>query len=1190
MGHFTPDQTTAITTRDKNMVVAAGAGSGKTRVLVERYLHVLLANGWRLNDLVAITFTRAAAAEMRERIRLALEERLREAQADSAEQAHYAELLSQMDSARISTIHSLCGDILRANAARIGLDPAFEVIEGVDVTLLQEDAIQMALRDFAERDETSAEHEALRELYETYNAYQIEKTLQTVIHAILPDEMPHPAEILAQWDVMWTEAVVELSGALRDWLARFMAYAPADDKELSNYIHQAQAYYRALSQGTGDVMAIALALVGEKRPRSTKAWDEAEFQAIRGHVDALKAGLEAFFSTWAGGKKPKTSPTPPSEDVRQRRAAELVPAWYRLIRAVQERYEGAKRQMNRLDYDDLEHLTVALLQHADVRDRYRLGEFKHLLVDEFQDTNQAQWDIISALADVEKGGKVFIVGDLKQSIYAFRGADVSVFKRVRDDIVRHQHGQGVDLRRSFRSHERLIDFFNAFFKMYMQIEGDENWHIGYDKPLEAHRQTSLAETPVEVILVSQYPEGKEQAKVSNEVVKQAEAYAIAQAIKDMVAREMLVHDKDGDGLRPVRYGDIAVLFRAMTNVHYYETALTALGIPYVTTSGRGYYQQQELWDVLNLLKALHNHADNLALASALHSPLFNISDEGLYILRRHTPDSPDTSLWAQLFTQGANPSESLSLADRLAIERACRILAYLARLSGRVRIGELLRIAVSETGYLATLQLLPEGVRRRRNIEKLIQIAETSQHVMLGDFTRHLETLTLAETREGEASLETGDAVQLMTIHGSKGLEFPVVCVVQTHATGQKGGHSAQVSIVGGSIAPHIYDAEQRKTIGCAISELHQAQHDDRQRAEDKRLFYVATTRARDKLLISGALTDKNAKPKHWLGAVLGWLDYTVSQDDPPTTPEGERVTSDGVEVAIHRPLYDAEALREAFTQGDDTLHAMPSAGVAPVAPALMGVIEVTPTQQVTHLAASELATLGGYRMSQTDEERQHYHERLRHRLLTDEAPQLIPAQRTASPRVTMRVIGDIVHEALRYWQFPHNTPNLASILAGYAWQFHIVSQAQRDQAVDKSLMLLEHFQHSALYEQIEAIHRTKGRIYRELPFVYNTGKRIVHGVIDVLFESAPNVWHLVDYKTSAMPSFSTSNAVTHARRYHLQVGVYAAATLRELGDVSLEVAVHYLRYQHTVMIPTTVWQEALTQLEGIIGEIVATP
>jgi small GTP-binding protein len=476
MMQFTPEQEQAIfPPYDRNLIVVAGAGSGKTRVLVQRYMALLEDHpDWPLNALVAITFTRKAAQEMRDRVRTELQARLVAAGPDEREL--WANRLAAMASARIDTIHALCGTILRANAAEAGLDPRFRVLDEIEADLLKQNVIERVLLELMSGDEP----DPVLSLFRHYDAADVRRMLMRLIAIPIPD-VPDTAEaVLAQWSQDWQVFVSERLATLKHshefvetqaWLRGVGAFPP--DKlgnlchDVVDTLHVLDQYQPTASVDTGMAALNNLADKINLRAGSKKAWpSEDDFKEAKSVLKSCR--------DWAKAVREQLGDPPGEVD---KAAAELMPLWFRLIRRVQAAYTAIKANDDLLDFDDLEIHTQSLLQQDEVRARYVNREFKHLLVDEFQDTNDRQWAIIEALTDPntdysENPARLFVVGDPKQSIYGFRGGDVRVFEAVRRQLNQQLSATGVPteipLVTSFRTHGPLINTFNFVFERLLQ--------------------------------------------------------------------------------------------------------------------------------------------------------------------------------------------------------------------------------------------------------------------------------------------------------------------------------------------------------------------------------------------------------------------------------------------------------------------------------------------------------------------------------------------------------------------------------------------------------------------------------------------------------------------------------------------------------------------------------------------------
>jgi len=1176
---FTPQQQTAIVTHDRNLIIVAGAGSGKTRVLVERYLSLLNAHpDWPLTALVAITFTQEAAQEMRVRVRQTLENSLLQTSDAQAAQS-LRERLAQMDTARIGTIHSLCATILRANAAEAALDPGFGVLDEVRARLLLAQAVEAVLAELAVDDPDD-----LLRLAQAYDERELVETLATP-SLVAQDfsSVPNDTEsLLDGWRSHWQALAERAVNTIRTAITERYHAPGTDGKALSQRWQDVHNAYEALTLPDAtldqqiDVLrglaGISLHVGRVSEQRQTERDD------LKYIVGVARELIERIY------------PGPGDDDAR---AADLLLAWVGMLRRVQARYVVLKQTESALDFDDLEKLTARLLrEHPAVRERYRSGEFRHVLVDEFQDTNAAQWEIIQAIADVHQPGSLFVVGDPKQSIYGFRGADVSVFGQVRDQIT-HAQGQMVPLSRSFRSHRGLVNAFNALFAQIMQTDPASPvaaYQIAYDTPMDAHRDDLPQHATLNLLLVDSDAADDRGERLNAEQKRQWEAYEIGNRLNQMVAEGWPVQDKDSGQPRPMNYGDMALLFRSMTHVALYENVFKVLQIPYVTLAGRGFYDRQEIWDVLNVLRVLVNPADELALASALRSPLFAFSDDLLLLLRMWCPEADDAavpaSLWQALSKATREPGmpelESVHCAQ---ISRAWDVLSALQQLAGRVTIAELLHHLLARTGYLAMLQSLPDGARRRRNVEKLLKIAEDSGLVTLAAFLPYIDSVQEADVREGEALLEAENAVRLMSIHRSKGLEFPVVCLVDAAAS----QHSRSTPLVMldecYGMCCKLRDEEtgavaEKQSFAYRMAVDEQKQ---REEAESLRLLYVAATRARDMLLVSGTARKRK---DGW--SANGWLGLIVVAAGLLDEGDGALLPVPGAADALLHvavPTYDPE-LPLRLQVGSAASPTLPIAD--PVAPPLMQVVGQPRRALIGHITASQLIDLYEADQAKEPQERRKYRQRLVSDSVDDSPVSAAPRTRPAKPRVTGRVIGNIVHEALRYWHLPETTPDLNTLLETYAWQQHLTDTTDIADAVSSARELLVRFEQSELCDWVRQSKARRFPVYHELPFMLRRTPRLIHGMIDLVFQRTSGEWLIVDYKTSYVPEGRQPQALARhmADHFTLQVGAYAEALTHQLGGHVPEVYVHYVRYNHAVRVPAAIWREKFAALDAVIDDV----
>jgi ATP-dependent helicase/nuclease subunit A len=834
---LTDQQHRAVRCRNASVVLSSGAGCGKTHVLTERYLAHLRDDGAEVGQIVAITFTDRAAREMRGRIRKAILRLVHTAVADE-EAERWARHLRGLETAQISTIHAYCANLLRQHAVEAGLDPHFSVLEDVLSVNLESEALTACLQRLL-TDETEAGTD-LRELILLFGWNAV---LRTVEHLLAAWDERHwdawhlrpPEEIAARWQEYARQVL----------LPRYVEYLMAGPTKIARCL----TLLRTTPPRPGSQMADNARLLLEETPRLAEGGDPAS--AVERLLEAAKVG----------GERAKAWPTTEVYETAKQALAgfrddlkgvgldrfaeapdgtvEAAAVGRRFVRVAQEAvaaYRQLKRQNGVVDFQDLLVLARDLLRdHEAVRERLQ-RRTRHLLIDELQDTDPVQMELVQYLCGAGlTAGKLFTVGDHKQSIYRFRGADVHLFQELRQAV---PHEGRLGLTRNFRSQPAILHFVNALFAERLR---------DYE-PLEAHLP-QVNPGPCVEFLWSPRPDRENVAEG-----RKREAGAIARRIAAMIGREEIVVRVENGRyeLRRVRPADVVLLFRAMSNVHLYEAALREQGLNYYLVGGRAFFAQQEIYDLLNLLRALENPHDALSLAGTLRSPFCCLSDEALFVLSRHTD-----GLWAGLHDPAVG--ERLPEDQREATERARRFLDRWRAQKDRLPIARLLGAVFADSGYDAATQLEFLGDRKLANLWKLTELArafDRSGLFGLAEFIRRLGDLVRSQPREEQAATqpENADVVRLMSIHQAKGLEFPVVIVPDLAAEG--GG-------------PHIPSAHWDAELGCVVRPpadqdpppfadfgwaLWQAKEKIEDWHEDLRTLYVACTRARDYLILSGSL------------------------------------------------------------------------------------------------------------------------------------------------------------------------------------------------------------------------------------------------------------------------------------------------------------------------------------------------
>ena len=868
----TKAQQAAIETTDKSIVLNAGAGSGKTRVLVQRYLHLLSEGLAQVDQILAITFTNKAAGEMKERI---MEEVFKQVDSSSSpeELTFWKDIKENLNQARISTFHGFCGQLLREYPIEAGIDPYFQTLDQVQSDELLDEAIEeVFLKKLEETDSP------LITLAREFGIY--------IINDLLKDAYLAGQRSMSDLDQIARDSLAELAQS-RDQLQDLKI----EIMELIQRLFEINETEK-LSKGSK-------AKVEElERKWSTLSKDIRELTSLE---DSKRDALFEINEILKGrvAKAIKEEKTRIKEIVEEEidlyladiRAEQLIPPLVETLKLIDKSYREKKAAMNALDFFDLQHLTIKVLKNDPKLSSQLQDRFNFIMVDEFQDTNPVQEELVrliigGSIDAALEGNKLFIVGDPKQSIYRFRGADVTVFKKLETEI--SQIGKQIIMDKNFRSRKKIIDFVNHFFDKIFGTS-DSSYDMDYQSS-SAFRNPGDDDTCLEMVVLD-----KNQLKEINRDPREEEAEQLALRIREMVDNgEELVYggDPTGEESRPVKYGDICYLFQALTNVQLYEQALQRHNIPYSVVNGRGFYQRQEIRDTLNLLKILDNRYREIEWVGILRSPFCGLSDEDLFWLAQRKGR----------ISQVIESFDEIEELDSRAKDRISRFLGLIEKLRarrGKVEISILLKELLEESGYLQLMLAHPQAQLIRANLDKFIGLAreyEKRQEASLAGFIRYIERLEEG-AREGMAQIPGDDnEVKLMSVHQSKGLEFPVVIIPDCHR--RLINYSGFPDIFFDTefgLGMKVKDPLMGKKVSSSLHSRILEEEKIREIAERKRLLYVAVTRARDYMIMSGAVSKFKAKEidkgSNWFDWLINVFSLENSQFDLPDTleygPEG---------------------------------------------------------------------------------------------------------------------------------------------------------------------------------------------------------------------------------------------------------------------------------------------------------------
>jgi ATP-dependent helicase/nuclease subunit A len=1134
----TRQQQAAIDTKHVSVVLSAGAGCGKTTVLTDRFLsHLEPGQGAvELSSLVAITFTERAARQMRERIRKQCLDKLRSVPPGEAE--HWLGIVRSLDSARISTIHAFCSSLLRAHAVDAAIDPKFTLLdETLSGSFLQQSIEGGLHRQLAADDSDAAE------LVFEFGLNRMQALLANLIsqrYRIEPADWERLTgrELAVMWDHRWHKEVVPRlqreaaeSAVVCTTIELLRRHVPRN----AVMRERCEILLAQLPQlaADGDPRERLETIRSNARVQGGGTKKDWEHEDVYAEVKDALADVRALIE-----RLQKQLEYDPEHLIR---GAEIALCALRAAVRVGAHYDEQKREAGLVDFDDLLLLARNLLRdHEDVRRRVSAG-IALLMVDEFQDTDPIQDDIVRMLCgDRLLTGRLFVVGDAKQSIYRFRRAEPRVFHRLREEIA--DEGR-LPLTTNFRSQPEILNFVNAVFDGAL---GDSY------EPLKSFDKQET-EPPVIEFMFATAPADEagtgEESDQSAATRRRREgdwiARRLAQLLADGVPRVRERDEQTGEPrLRAVRRKDIVILFRAMTDVRYYEESLRKHGINYYVVGGRAFFAQQEIFDCLNLCRYLDDVDDEVSLIGVLRSPFFSLSDDAIVALG----SAPTAALTER-------PPPYLTEEQHAQIRFAGQTLAELRAAKDTLPIAQLLALAVERTGYDASLLTEFLGTRKLANLRKLMELArqfDESGLFTLADFVDRLRDAVADETYEPLAAThpESSDVVRLMSIHQSKGLEFPVVVIADMDRQSQDQTPIGCFDPVLGPLVPLPAKFGQQRDQPALV--MYRLQEREAGLAEARRLLYVAMTRAADLLILSANVKQAGRPINPWLKLVGERFDLGSGQPRQAPATGGVSVLArysgrlPGIRVHQGPPESTARARRDDRTGTEIPLNGLRElldrAEPAQL-PATLKVFSADRSAR-SRFSVSEIENLDRQlRAGQSTDEA--FEDPDDEHALADSA-----AAATTGAGSAAIQIGILAHRVLEKVDFqkPQDIAALVTSVCGS-------SGTGVGESVQAAVVAcVANVVASPLCSELAAARR----VFREIDFLLRlpspdqsraTGI-LISGTIDCLFESARGEWLVLDYKTGVRDG-STSDAAVLAD-YEIQLGMYALAVrefLKQLPD-----------------------------------------
>lgn len=1095
----TPEQALAINTIKSNVSLLAGAGSGKTYVLMKRFVQILRSDlSVNPTNIVAITFTRKAADEIKGRVRQAVSECVEQAQTD-LERLRWQEHLQKVESAPISTIHSLCSRILRDNPVETQLDPEFTILEDFEAQDFFKETLQQYLR------KNIKENAALRRLVQTYgvNSFvnQVTALGDKLSELVREDNLAEP----------YLKAKEEL---------------PALQQKLFAAVREVIEAREALEAKTKgrQTLTEAAGLLDEMQKQLLAPEPDCSLLDASGVVKVSGKALAAELTNLKNLRRELNNV------LLNAKGCDLVQDWLAVLQEFYACLSARKQENNVLFNDDLDLLAIEHLQKNEaLRQKYQ-ERYKYIMVDEFQDTNERQRQLIYLLCGNKLDGKnnLFIVGDVKQSIYRFRHADVSVFNKVKEDIAQNA-GQNLGMKTNFRSTQSIVESCNTAFCQLMDLPKEEIC-------LEHHEGDNTGGAKVCLLQVPY--KSKEDELGAKEDKWQKEAEAIAAYLQQELP-------KVEPQLRPG--ASKAILLRAMTHCEILRQTLQGYGINCVVVKGKGFYEQQEVLDILNLLAALHNRYASLELAGALRSNYFGLDDATLTQLFWQTEN--DKPLWDVLQAVGSGELQlNLQPEQQALAMHAAERLRSLRQAAALMALPELFAQLWDELKPEFVLSQQENGPSKLANIKKLRRLAQQycqTKQASLAEWLQNVKDLRASSSKEPAATVQADDALQIMTIHNSKGLEFDLVILPQLDKSVH--GDTASIKYLPGKegeqglLGIKVPDKEMQLQ-NSGVYELAKARDSELEEEESRRLLYVAMTRAQKQLLMVGTVAEeKLPEAAIGLSAAKGWWQqlqavYEVDWDKQESSCPWVR-------------LLCADALSPAVVQpGEQEQLALEPLALAPLpAYAACGRTCFTASALQTYLHC----------------QRQYYYQQV---LAVPELEQTVAGEQ--AHELPASVTGSIVHKALELY----NGYNAEAVFAIALEKFAPGAAATQDKSMFDAYIV------SDLYKALPKKQK------RELEFVQPLQQELAaEGVIDLLAFDEDDKMIIVDYKTGTPPE---PDEVKLGYAYQLALYKDAAEKLYP-GKRVVCAELHFLQNMSVWQLPLdkSYLQEAVELCEEISGK-----
>ncbi len=1205
---WTPAQKSAIDTRDCNVLVSAAAGSGKTAVLVERIISMITDpdKNIDIDRLVVVTFTKAAAAQMKDKIRKALDSMLDENPGD----VNLLRQITLLNNAQITTIDSFCLWIIRNHFPEVNLDPGFRIMDEGEKKLIENDVLEDVLEEFyAEADEE------FFNLVDAFGMGRDDSGLVSIIDKIYRFSRSNP------WIDEWFDECMKVYD---DETYDNPAIKELYDSIISSLLDYRDKYNRLVaicSEPAGPAAytdALQSDLLGINEMINSQDFGELgrkvrtfSFEALSRKKDAgadpaLKEyvkGQRKLFKDYIGRLNDKIFLKDDEGIFADMQGAGIqIRTLLKVAKVYANRVSEVKREKGIIDFNDMEHLALSILVkkedgklvYTETADKLA-NRFEEILIDEYQDSNQLQEGILNAVSKTRLSGEnnnIYMVGDVKQSIYKFRLACPELFIEKYDTYDETGDNVRIELQKNFRSRENVLECANDVFshimnKNFSGIGYDESVRLNAGFPYPEYSDSNYGDDvnkSTDVILISS--ENEEEA-----TTRELEADRLAKLIEEIVASGVNVYDADENIYRPAEYRDIVILTRSVTGwADTFADALMDRGIPAYTDSSTGYFSVREIQVILSMLTIVDNPVQEISLAAAMMSYFggFTAAELGMVrkLGREHADKNTHNNLYEHLKAVAALGEAGTTLSGKCAL-----FIAKLTEYRDKSSVESLYDLCwemIYDSGYYDYVGTMPAGAQRQANLNVLLERAAgygKSSYSGLFNFLRYIERLKKFDEdfAEGAASLDNENLVRIMSIHKSKGLEFPIVILAGAHKSINFMDATAPVLVDQNlGIAVDYVDLERRTKTPTIIKGAMARRIVRESIAEEERLLYVAMTRAREKLIITGVVKDADKtldkyRAKSEELAADGMLSFADSENiknyldmimpvclmDSDKLKGSFKVMVDaGEDSDADESVVTANQNEEAVADKDQTAQSEVSAGY----PSLYELPEYVPADNATGRMKLTVSQLKAMQAEDDSEENAYMDESVKAAREAEDSDELAEEKKeeTSANSIIPKFIsgeevklaanerGSAYHRVMECLDYSVSV-NIDGVKTDIN---RMLENGKMSELQVKSVNPwdINTFVQSDIGKRAASAVES-GRARREQPFVFEYEGQLIQGIIDMYFEEDGELV-LIDYKTDRVNK-STAGEQELVKRYAIQLDYYAKA-LAQLTDECVKEKIIY--------------------------------